>query len=231
MFTFLIPLYYMVSKLAEEKESKSREGMKMMGLKDDAYFLSWFVFYAIIVTVMSLIILGMVNINLFPNSSKVLIFLLAFLYGITLFGFALTIVAILPTVRASATAATLIHLVTYFGVFSLRDPDIPYAMKTGMSVFPNIAMYFGIYNLYHFEANAGGMNFSNMSLLYNNTSFLSAIVMLLVDAIFYLCLGLYLDQILQSQFGVPKKWYFLFTKKFWCSGKKKGANNRNTGEY
>ena len=32
MCIFLLPLFYMVSKLAEEKESKAREGMKMMGL-------------------------------------------------------------------------------------------------------------------------------------------------------------------------------------------------------
>lgn len=66
MFTFLIPLYYIVSKLAEEKESKSREGMKMMGLKDDAYFLSWFVFHLILVTLMATIITLMVSINVFP---------------------------------------------------------------------------------------------------------------------------------------------------------------------
>ena len=34
MCVFLLPLYYMVSRLAEEKESKAREGMKMMGLRD-----------------------------------------------------------------------------------------------------------------------------------------------------------------------------------------------------
>jgi ATP-binding cassette subfamily A (ABC1) protein 3 len=66
MFTFLIPLYYIVSKLAEEKESKSREGMKMMGLKDTSYFLSWIVFFFIIIVTMSLIIIGMVSFNVFP---------------------------------------------------------------------------------------------------------------------------------------------------------------------
>ena len=34
MCIYLLPLYYMVTKLAEERESKAREGMKMMGLKD-----------------------------------------------------------------------------------------------------------------------------------------------------------------------------------------------------
>lgn len=45
--------------------------------------------------------------------------------------------------------------------------------------------------------------------------------MLLIDTIFFLFLGLYLDQVLQSQFGVAKKWYFLCTRKFWCGDKRK----------
>lgn len=97
MFTFLIPLYYIVSKLAEEKESKSREGMKMMGLKDSSYFLSWLVFYGTIVLFMALVMTGMLSINVFSNSNKFLIFILGFFYGLSLFGFSVVIVAILPT--------------------------------------------------------------------------------------------------------------------------------------
>lgn len=119
MFTFLIPLYYLVSKLAEEKESKAREGMKMMGLKDSSYYASWFVFYTFIVFVMSLIIMGVSYINVFTKSNQLLIFAMSMLYGLSLFGFSVMIVAILPTVRSSATAASLAHVLTYFIVFAL----------------------------------------------------------------------------------------------------------------
>jgi hypothetical protein len=43
----------MVTRLAEEKESKAREGMKMMGLKDSTYYLGWFILNALIVFWMS----------------------------------------------------------------------------------------------------------------------------------------------------------------------------------
>jgi hypothetical protein len=157
MFTFLIPLYYMVSKLAEEKEGKSREGMKMMGLKDSSYFLSWWVFHVILMILMAAIITGMCSINLFPNSNKLLIFLHMFFFGLSLFGFSLVVVSILPTVRSSATAATLIHLISYFLMFALRDPDSPAGLKVSLSLFPNVAMSFGLYNLYDFEANQNGL--------------------------------------------------------------------------
>jgi hypothetical protein len=42
MNIFLLPLYYLVTKLTEEKESKAREGMKMMGLTDDVYYFAWY---------------------------------------------------------------------------------------------------------------------------------------------------------------------------------------------
>lgn len=196
MFTFLIPLYYLVSKFAEEKESKSREGMKMMGLKDSSYFLSWFVFYTAIITVMSLVVTMMVSINLFPNSNKLLIFLMVFFYGLSLFGFSLVVVSILPTVRSSSTAATLFHVITFFVVIPLASPDVSPVLKTVMSLFPNVGMTFCIYNLWQFEANASGLNFGNIGEWYNNMAFIISLTMLVFDTIFYICLGLYLDQIL-----------------------------------
>jgi len=121
MFTFLIPLYYIVSKLAEEKESKSREGMKMMGLRDATYFFSWFIFYAAVIFVMSAIMMGMIGINVFNHSNDFLVFLMFFVYGLSLFGFAVVVVSIVSSQRSAATVATLFHLITYFLVFLIRD--------------------------------------------------------------------------------------------------------------
>ena len=56
MCIYLLPLYYMVTKIAEEKESRGREGMKMMGLKDETYFVAWFLFVGIIILGMSLLL-------------------------------------------------------------------------------------------------------------------------------------------------------------------------------
>ena len=158
MFTFLIPLYYIVSKLSEEKESKSREGMKMMGLSDSTYFLSWFIFYAIVVLVMSIIITIIVSINVFNQSNKGLIFILCFLYGLSLFGFSVLVVAFIPTQRSSATVATLFHLISYFIVFTINDPQIPVAAKFILSLFPNIAATLSLYNLFHFELQGTGLS-------------------------------------------------------------------------
>ena len=51
----------MVTKLAEERESRAREGMKMMGLKDRSYFIGWFIFLLLINLIIATLISGSEN--------------------------------------------------------------------------------------------------------------------------------------------------------------------------
>ena len=56
LIIFKIPYFYLTSKIASEKESKAKEGMKMMGLRDSTYYLAWFICYMSISTLTSLIV-------------------------------------------------------------------------------------------------------------------------------------------------------------------------------
>jgi len=62
-------MFYLVGKLAEEKESKAREGMKMMGLTEPIYYLSWWVFFTTVIVVMSIVIIITCIFNLFSQSN------------------------------------------------------------------------------------------------------------------------------------------------------------------
>jgi hypothetical protein len=48
---FIPPVYNLVFLIVKEKESKTKESMRMMGLTDFPYWLSWFMFYSAINTV------------------------------------------------------------------------------------------------------------------------------------------------------------------------------------
>ena len=54
--TFVWPVTRLVKVFVEEKETRIREGMTMMGLRPSALWLSWLITYALIFTVMSLTI-------------------------------------------------------------------------------------------------------------------------------------------------------------------------------
>ena len=104
----------MVTKLAEEKESRGREGMIMMGLKHETYFVAWWIFLFCIVCGMSCILVLSASLKIFVQSNLWLILVMCILYGMTMYGFGFIIVAICPTKKSSATAASLIHLLSYY---------------------------------------------------------------------------------------------------------------------
>ena len=114
MCIYLLPLYYLVTKLAEEKESRGREGMIMMGLKQETYFISWFIFIFLIVSLLSIILVATASLKIFVKSNLALILLMCMLYGMTMYGFGFVIAAIFPTKKSSATAASLLHISSYY---------------------------------------------------------------------------------------------------------------------
>jgi len=86
MIIFLIPFYYLTTKIASEKESKAREGMKMMGLNDGTYFLSWYILFFTIVFLQSLLIAIIAQIGIFKKVNFVIFLLFCIMYSSTLFG-------------------------------------------------------------------------------------------------------------------------------------------------
>ena len=119
MIIYLIPFYYVTSKVAAEKESKSREGMKMMGLNDRTYYLALLIFYFCITFVTSGIVVIMTTTMIFKKVSVTLFMTFSMIYSMSFFGVALIITALLPTKRSSSVAATLFHIVSYYVSFTI----------------------------------------------------------------------------------------------------------------
>jgi hypothetical protein len=119
MIIYLIPFYYLTSKIASEKESKAREGMKMMGLTDSTYYLAWFIHFFLICFTVSIIIVFIAYLAIFKQVNPFLLFLFCMMYSLTLFGWSFAIVAFLPTRRTSGIAATLFHIISFYLSFIL----------------------------------------------------------------------------------------------------------------
>ena len=140
MIIFWIPLYYITSKIASEKESRAREGMKMMGLQDGTYLLSWFIVFFVISAICTIIATLMSCIGIFPNINPLLFFFFAQIYSMTLYGEAFLIVAFLPTKRSSGITVGLFHLITFYLSQLIADPNTPSATQYLLSLLPNVCM-------------------------------------------------------------------------------------------
>jgi len=91
LLIFFTPMYRMISFIIDEKSSRAREGMKIMGLTDTPYWLSWFVYYFIVSTIISLISAGILKINIFVVTPYWMMFSFLWLYGMSLFSLAIVI--------------------------------------------------------------------------------------------------------------------------------------------
>jgi hypothetical protein len=65
MIIYIAPYFYIVSKMASEKESKAKEGMKMMGLNDVTYYVAWFILYLTVSIIVSLLVTIMTFVGVF----------------------------------------------------------------------------------------------------------------------------------------------------------------------
>jgi ATP-binding cassette, subfamily A (ABC1), member 3 len=73
-----------VRGILKEKETKAREGMRMMGMTDTSFYLSWILYYMFVSLVISLICSGMLKAGIFKNSNYLVILITHWLYGISL---------------------------------------------------------------------------------------------------------------------------------------------------
>jgi hypothetical protein len=171
MIILLIPFYYLVSKLASEKESKAREGMKMMGLNDSTYYAGWFVFYSFICFVTSVFVTLMAK-SIFVNVAMDVFFIWSMTYGCSLYGIAFMIVAFLPSKKSSGVAATLFHMMTFYSYAAVSDPAIPSSTQYQASIFPNINMYKCVNQIFFYNYQTkDGLTWDTMGSEYQNFTF------------------------------------------------------------
>lgn len=105
-----------------------------------------------------------------------------------------------------------------FNVTSQSYDSLTTSAKLGLSLFSNSAMSFGILSTIRMEANQQGLRWESLftpATVDDGLSVGLVIVMLLVDAVIYLAIAMYVEQVRPGEFGVAKPWYFLFQKEFW----------------
>ena len=114
-----MPVYNTVFLMVKEKETRTKESMKMMGLTFLPYWLSWFVFYSLQSTILSLVAWGMIMINVVNNSSPGYIFCFYWLFGQAVFGQIVVLQALFNKSKYAGLVSSLIYFGLSFIAFTL----------------------------------------------------------------------------------------------------------------
>ena len=76
----------MTFKIVREKESRIKETMRIMGMTDLPYWLSWFVFYTVINTIVATLSWSTLMFKVVNYSEPMYVWLFIWLYGEAVFG-------------------------------------------------------------------------------------------------------------------------------------------------
>lgn len=118
LLIFIPPVYNMVFSVVKEKESRIKESMRMMGMKDSSYWLSWYVYYTCISTALVFIAWLILLINSIPNSNSFLVLVFLVLYAQAIFGEIVFLSSLFENSKYSGLVGTLI----YFGLDLVAIP-------------------------------------------------------------------------------------------------------------
>jgi len=200
----LLPYLRFINGIVSEKEKKIREGMKIMGLKNSAFYLSWFINYFIVFTVISLVISGMLVGGFLKYSSWIYVFLWHWEFSLCLMclGFFVSIF-FSKAKQANVTGFIVCFLFQFVQTFSNNK-----VLKSGayalMSLAPQTSLGLGVTEILNLEAIGVGLTKDTYAVGAANYRMTFHYWIMLFDIVFFLLLGSYLDQVLPSEFGIKK---------------------------
>ena len=229
VLAYMSPLSLYIYRIVGEKESKIKEGMKIMGLGEGEYFLSYFIQFVIINLFVSL-----VNAALFKGFLNYIpyhfLFFIMFLWSLNVFSLIYFFQSFIDKTKIALVLSLVIYFMMYCVSLACMFEGGSQAVKIILSLLPQVCLNNGILLLakfqYHFRT------FKNRDFLKNYTSFSIGLMylMFVVDFLLFLFLGYYLHNVLPHDFGIKKPWYFLCTSDFWCNGKKKKKDTSEIGK-
>ena len=223
MVAYICSLCLYVYRMVSEKESRAKEGMKIMGLEEGIYFLSYFLQYLVINIFVS-IINTIIVIFIFTKIPFYFIYLLFFLWGINVFALAFFFQSFIDTTKIALILSLLIYFIMYFASLAAIKETSSQGLKIGLSFFPPAVLEITIIMMGEFESHFREYKPRYFSNIYTNYSLFRMMLMFIVDFLIYIFLGYYLTMVLPHTYGIRKPFYFLFTSEFWCRKKNKSKD-------
>jgi hypothetical protein len=213
----LYPMSKLTKSIVEEKETKMRELMMIMGLPEWVHRASWFLFAFLLFFWITISTLFVTSISFLTRSDPVILFVYFFLFCMSEITFAFLLSVFFSNAKLAAIAGPVVLfgaiLPRYIFYSSTNNEEV--ANKVLACFLSPTAFAFGADIIADYEyANVGVQSYN----LFNERfSFGTVLIMLFVDFYIYAFLAWYLDQVLPHENGTPKHPLFIFDYRYWCS--------------
>ncbi|XP_021569612.1 ATP-binding cassette sub-family A member 6 [Carlito syrichta] len=190
---FFPPMYFLSLNVTKERKKK-KDLMKMMGLQDPAFWFSWGLLYIGFIFVFSILITIIItSTQIIEMTGFMVIFLLFFLYGLSLIPLAFLTSVLLK--KAVLTSLVVFFLILFWGClgFTAFSKQIPSSLEWILSICSPFAFTTGMVQVIKLDYNLNGVIFPDPS--GDSYVMIATFFMLTFDGLIYLILALYFDKI------------------------------------
>jgi ABC-type Na+ transport system ATPase subunit NatA len=221
MFNFVIQ----VGAVVQEKELKLRESMRVMGLLDSSYWLSWSLVNVLMAVIASLLLCAAgaaFQFKFFLTNDFLTYFILFILFGVSMIPLSFVVSTLLDTSATATTLGFVIFLVGSLVQFfspTIYLEDGPLPAKILLSFFPFIIFGKGLTDLADATSSdaASGIRFSEITSHTASWPLSQIYYWLAIDIGVYTVLYILLDNVLYMNRPI----YFFLTPSYWRGPSKK----------
>ncbi|XP_034043869.1 phospholipid-transporting ATPase ABCA1-like isoform X1 [Thalassophryne amazonica] len=212
-----------------EKEARLKETMRIMGLNNGILWLSWFISSLIPLLISAGLLVMLLKVgNLLPYSDSGVVFLFLGSFGVVTIMQCFLISTLFSRANLAAACGGIIYFTLYLPyVLCVAWQDyVGFGAKIVVSLLSPVAFGFGCEYFSLFEEQGVGIQWSNLlasPLEDDSYNLTTSICLMLFDAVLYGIMTWYIEAVFPGQYGIPRPWYFPFTKTYWC-GENEGKN-------
>ncbi|KAL5277954.1 ABCA3.2 family protein [Megaselia abdita] len=227
LLSYIYPVSYTIKSITLEKEKQLKEVMKIMGLKNWIHWAAWFVKGFVMIGFSATCIVTLCKIQwshgvaVFTYSDWSVIWFFMLIYTTVTMFFCFMFATLFSRASTAAAVSGLLWFIFYIPFLFTENiyETLTLGSKLGLGLLSNTGMAFGMKLILQFEGKAEGLQWHNLFTPVSVDDTLTVghiIIIMLVSSVMYLLICLYVEQIFPGDFGIPQKWYFPFTAKFWC---------------
>jgi hypothetical protein len=215
VMAFLYPTSRLIKTVVEEKETRMKEILLILGVRGWAHWLSWFLTSLVIFAIITVSVAFTLTSTVLMHSNAVYILLYVGLFSTATIGFCFAIASFFSRAKLAgiigpvALFATILPRFVFFGSNRYEQPTA----KMIASLCPATAFCFGADIIADYEYAEQGIQSYNAK--EGEYSFNTTLGFLFFDTILYTFLGWYLDQVVPQQYGVARPFYFFFLPSYW----------------
>eukprot|EP00475_Leptophrys_vorax_P022719 TRINITY_DN3093_c0_g1_i4.p1 TRINITY_DN3093_c0_g1~~TRINITY_DN3093_c0_g1_i4.p1 ORF type:complete len:1562 (-),score=428.94 TRINITY_DN3093_c0_g1_i4:659-5344(-) len=215
IFSYMWPFSRMLKEIVEEKSLKLKEGMRMMGARDSSIWLSWIITYSITLGFTGLIVSALLMVNIIKHSSFGFILLFFWFFSLSIISLAFFFTVLFKNSRTAIFVGVLGFIASFVMYSVVGSSRANQSQMRAMCLLSPICFGSSINAISSLEVAGLGVNSGTLSYVATNLSFGDALGFYVLDCVLFMFLTWYLEQVIPSEFGVTRKWYFLFEKNYW----------------